>query len=198
MMYDVAILGGGPGGYAAALRAATRGASVCCIEADRLGGTCLNVGCIPTKAMLHASGLLWDMSNAGAMGLVCEGARVDGPAYFARVAKVVSDLRKGVGMLLKSRRVTVVRGRGKLLSAGRIEVGTEGGTETVEAKSIIIATGSRPVCPAFLPDGDRVWTTDQAACATELPESVLIVGGGVIGCEFATIYSELGIPTTIV
>jgi dihydrolipoamide dehydrogenase len=197
--FDVAVLGGGPGGYAAALRAAMRGARVCCIEKGCLGGCCLNVGCIPTKAMLHASGLLWEVSEAGQLGLLCERPRVDGAAFMARVGKVVANLRKGVELLLKARKVTVFRGRGRLVLADTVAIQTDGGTEQVKAKSIIIATGSRPIRPTFLPwGGGRAMTTDDAAGATELPESVLIVGGGVIGCEFATIYSELGIPTTVV
>ena len=197
--YDVAILGGGPGGYVAALRAAMRGARVCCIEAGYLGGTCLNVGCIPTKAMLRAAELCYEAARAGQLGLSVEVGPVDGSSFMSRVAKVVSGLRVGVAHLLEAREVDVVSGRGRLLAADRLCVATAEGQREISAGSVIIATGSRPARPALLPaDSPRVMTTDEATTADSLPQSVLIVGGGVIGCEFATIYSELGIPTTLV
>ncbi|MCD6365236.1 MAG: dihydrolipoyl dehydrogenase [Planctomycetes bacterium] len=197
--YDVAILGGGPGGYTAAFRAAQRGAKTCCIEAAQLGGTCLNVGCIATKAMLHAGKLAWEIGRCKGLGLSAGPVDVDGPAMMKHVSGTVSVLRKGVEGLLKARKVDVVTGRGCLVAPGRIQV-TNGGEQTeISARSVIIATGSRPVRPAFVPwDSPRVMTTDQAIGAANLPNSVLIVGGGVIGCEFATIYAELGITTYLV
>ena len=198
--YDVAVLGGGPGGYVAALRAVKRGAKTCCIEANRIGGVCLNVGCIPTKAMLHAGEVFKHIARAGEYGFVVGGKpSVDGAAYMKRVADVVGFITKSVEKLLKARQVDILRGRGRLTARDTITVETDAGPQEVKAKSIILATGSRPARPAFLPfDSGRVWTTDEATTATVLPESVIIVGGGVIGCEFATVYSELGIPTTVV
>ncbi len=196
-MHDVAVLGGGPGGYVAALRAAARGAKTCCIEVERLGGTCLNVGCIPTKAMLHVSELCWHIRDAARFGLQCAPASVDGNALMGRVRQVTENLGKGVQALLKARGVDVIRGRGRLAGGGGIRVQLADGEQMVQARSIIVATGSRPHRPAFLPASPRIMTTDQAAMATELPASILIIGGGVIGCEFATFYSELGIPTTV-
>ncbi len=198
-VFDVAVLGGGPGGYAAALRAATRGANVCCIEQDHVGGTCLNVGCIPTKAMLHAAGLVYGASAAEQFGVSMGAPSVDGPAFMQRVAKVVAGLRKGVEGLLKARKVTLIRGRGRLTGTGEVAVETDAGLVEVQAGAVIIATGSRPATLDFLPkDSPRVWTTNEATTASDLPESVIILGGGVIGCEFATAYAELGIPTTVV
>jgi dihydrolipoamide dehydrogenase len=217
--YDIVVLGAGPGGYVAALRAAQRGARVCLIEAGPVGGTCLNVGCIPTKAMLHASELAWQMRSAAEFGLVSPAPAVDGPAFFGRVNKVVASLNRGVEYLLKTRKVDLVPGRGRLTAADTIAVtvaqpppavsgnlaqppSAVKGPESVlviKARSIIIATGSQPARPAFLPwDSGCVMTTDEAVRAVSLPQSVIILGGGVIGCEFATMYAELGIPTTVV
>ena len=197
--YDVAVLGGGPGGYVAALRAARRGARVCCIEAGQLGGVCLNLGCIPTKSMLHASEVFHQMGRAAEFGLGAGKPSVDGTAFMKRVSGIAAGLRQGVEGLLKAAKVDVVRGRGTLTARDTVRVEVKGGTQEVKAKAVIIATGSRPVRPDFLPWGsDRLWTSDEATTAGELPESVVIMGGGVIGCEFATVYAELGIPTTVV
>ena len=198
-MYDVAVLGAGPGGYVAALRAALRGAKVCIIEEKYLGGTCLNVGCIPTKAMLRGSDLFYQMNHASQFGISSKAESLDDSIFMSRVAKVVKGLTGGVGFLLKKRGVDVITGRGKLTAKDTIEVTTADGTQEVKAKSVIIATGSKPAKPGFLPwESDRLMTTDEATTADSLPKSVLILGGGVIGCEFATVYSELGIKTTLV
>lgn len=192
--YDVAILGGGPGGYAAALRAAQRGMKTCLVEAEKVGGTCLNVGCIPTKAMLHASELFHTLGHGAAMGLSGQPV-IDPAALAAHVNKVVTISTRGVEFLLKKRGVEVVRARGRL--TGPTTIDADG--RAISARGVIIATGSKPACPAFLPwHTGRVFTTDQATTAAALPKRVLIVGGGVIGCEFATFYSEMGVPTTIV
>ena len=198
-MYDIAVLGAGPGGYVAALRASLRGAKVCIIEEKYLGGTCLNVGCIPTKAMLHGSEIYHNMNNASAFGISSKKSDFDDSVFMKRVSRVVGGLTGGVGFLLKKRGVEVLDGRGVLTAKDTIKVKMKDGTKEVKAKSIIIATGSKPAKPYFLPwDSDRLMTTDEATTAKSLPKSVLILGGGVIGCEFATVYSELGIETTLV
>ncbi len=206
---DVAVLGGGPGGYAAALRAAQRGARVCLIEAVRVGGTCLNVGCIPTKAMLHASEVFWNMRHGEKFGFSVEKTAVDRAVYMKRVVTTVETVVKGLEALLKARRVEVVSGFGRLIARNEIEVASTGAAgqsgdfadsvkKVVRAKNIILATGSRPARPAMFPWGPRVFTTDEATLADTMPRSVILVGGGVIGCEFATVYSELGIKVTLV
>jgi len=198
-MYDVAVLGSGPGGYVAALRAAMRGAKVCCIEQGLMGGTCLNVGCIPTKAMLHGSELYWNMRQADKYGFTVNAPQINADQFMKRVSNVTAGLRKGVEFLLKNRKVDVVRGRGKLAGKDTIIVDNGGKKTEVKAKTIILATGSRPVRPGFLPwESKTLMTTDEATTNKELPSSIVILGGGVIGCEFATVYAELGIPTTII
>ena len=200
MDYDVAIIGGGPGGEAAAQRAYSRGAKVCLIEQNALGGTCLNVGCIPTKAMLHASDLFYHMNRASELGLSAGQSQVDGQAYMKRVTGIVAGLVKALDNRYKSGDVTLIRGRAKLATANTIHVDlNDGGSQELSAGSVIIATGASPVRPKDFPwSSPAVMTTNEATTAATLPESVLIIGGGVIGCEFATIYSELGIPTTLV
>ena len=197
--YDVAVLGGGPGGYVAALRAAARGAQVCCIEADQVGGVCLRVGCIPTKAMLHASEIFHSLGRAREYGLDAGEPTVDGAAFMKRASDVAAALCKGVESLLAARKVDVIRGRGVLTARDTLRVEAGGKGRDVKAKAIIIATGARPARPGFLPwNSDRLWTSNEATTARELPESVIVMGGGVIGCEFATIYAELGIPVALV
>ncbi len=197
--YDVAVLGGGPGGYAATLRVAKRGGKVCLIEADLIGGTCLNRGCIPTKTMLHASKLAYDIGRASRFGLKVDKLVIDGPDLANRTNEIVKGLRNGVLSTLKAGGVDLIVGRGKLTGPDTIEVQTADGCQQIKARSIIIATGSRPTKPeGFNFSKPRIFTTDQATCADDLPKSVIIVGGGIIGCEFATIYSELGIKTTLV
>ncbi len=198
--YDMVTIGSGPGGSAAARQVARRGGRACVVEAGTVGGVCLNVGCIPTKAMLAASGLAWAMRSADAFGIKSVDAEVDDQAFMGRVAGVVGELaRKAAGALEANRKIDLVRGRGRLVDAHTVAVDTPDGDKRITARAIVIATGAAPARPGFLPwDSERLMTTDEAVTAGELPASVIVMGGGVIGCEMATVYSELGIATTVI
>lgn len=193
--YDIAVLGGGPGGYVAAIRAAQLGARVVCIERDRLGGVCLNWGCIPTKAMIASASLYKKMLDSQKLGVKVDGKiEVDFPAVCARKDKIVDGLVKGVGFLFNSHGVALLEGHGRLLSPGTIRVDSkDGSSETIQASKVIIATGSRPLnIPAFPFDGKGILSSNDMVTITEVPESLLIIGAGVIGCEFGFLMSKLG------
>lgn len=197
----LAILGAGPGGYVAAIRAAQLGAEVTVIEDGEVGGTCLNRGCIPTKAMVASSEALSKARELEKFGIELKGELVPSLAkIIGRKNKVVSTQVKGIRSLLKSWGITVKEGRGVLTSAKEIEVRTkDGNTEKIEADKIIIATGSRPAqIPTFPFDGKNIISSTEALELTEIPKSLLIIGAGAIGCEFACIYRELGTEITIV
>ncbi|MGQ9629696.1 MAG: dihydrolipoyl dehydrogenase [bacterium] len=197
---DVAIIGAGPGGYVAAIRAAQLGAKVALIEKDELGGTCLNRGCIPTKALLYAAEILDSIEKGERYGISVKDVAVDLPKLMARKDSVVRTLVGGIQSLMKSNGVQVVRGVGKLRSAKEVEVAGPGGKgEIISAKNIVIATGS---VPADLPlaefDGKGVISSDHALTLESVPESILIIGGGAIGLEFATVFARLGSKVTVV
>lgn len=198
--YDVAVLGGGPGGAAAAARAAQNGATVCLIEEKHLGGVCLNAGCMPSKALLAAGDLAWRMRTADGIGLTPAEPNVDGPTVMERIRRVVEDLRAAQEQTLaRQKSLEILRGRGRLTGPKTIDVAGPDGMCRITAESIILATGSAPVRPGFLPwDSGRVWTTDEAVVAEDLPGEVLVIGGGVIGCELATAWAELGARVVLV
>lgn len=198
--FDVVVLGGGPGGYVAAIRAAQLGRSVCLVEKDQLGGTCLNRGCIPTKALVASTQALEAAKRMGEFGVETSGeVRAHFDKMVLRKNRIVSRLRAGVGFLLKKNKVTVVAGTGRLIGARSVEVDTKDGPSRLNARNIIVATGSRPVVfPAFGYNGRTVITSDEALDFQDVPESLLIVGGGVIGCEFAFIFASLGSKVTVV
>ena len=195
--YDLAILGGGPGGYVAALRASQLGQSVALIDEGGIGGTCLQRGCIPTKALLASADVYYKAKNGEDFGVLTEGVTFHMQKAIERKRKVVTELVSGIEKVLKRRKVEVIRGRGHLTDKNTVVVTDR--EEPVQAEKIIIATGSKPVeIPAFEVDGEVVLTSDHALDLETLPKSMLIVGGGVIGCEFATFYSLVGVEVTVV
>jgi len=197
---DIAILGGGPGGYVAALRAAQLGARVVLIEENKLGGVCLNIGCIPTKALLRSAEVYRTFLHAQDFGLTVEGSVTPvWPAIQARKEAVVTRLVQGVELLLRRAKVQVVKGRGRFIAPRTLEIATPDGSERVEAGNVIIATGSRSL-QLPLPGMDLPGVIDStgALVLEELPQHLLIVGGGVIGVEFADIFGAFGVQITIV
>lgn len=197
----VAVIGGGPGGYVAAIKAAMLGAEVTVIEKRKVGGTCLNVGCIPTKALLASSSLISSIKEAKDFGIHINGeVEANFDDIMNRKNKVVSQLISGIGFLFEKRGIKLVNGFGKLVDTNKIEVNKEDGSkELVEADKIILANGSQPVIlPMFPYDGDKIITSDEALNLKDIPKSLLIVGGGVIGCEFGQFFRALGTEVTIV
>ncbi len=192
---DVVILGAGSGGYACALRAAQLGLTVTLAEADRLGGTCLHVGCIPTKALLHAAELADGAREAEAYGVRATLDGVDADRVIAYADGVVGKLHKGLTGLIKSRGITVVQGEGRL--TGPREVTVDG--TTYRGDHVVLATGSQPrLLPGIEVDGERILTSDHALRLDPLPASAIVLGGGVIGCEFASLWRSFGVEVTVV
>jgi dihydrolipoamide dehydrogenase len=198
--FDLVILGGGSGGYAAGLRAAELGKTVALVEQDKLGGTCLHRGCIPTKALLHA-GEVADAAREGSQfGVVSSVEKIDMPALNTYKDGVVSRLYKGLQGLVKSRGITFVAGHGRLASANTVEVTlSDGGTRALVGGAVVLASGSIPrTLPGLEIDGEAVITSDQALLLDRVPSSVVVLGGGVIGVEFASAWTSLGAAVTIV
>ena len=197
--FDVLVIGGGPGGYVAAIRGAQLGLNVACVEADKLGGVCLNTGCIPTKALLTSAALVTEIKTAGEHGITFSKANVDlGPAQ-ERSRAIAEQLAKGVGHLFKKNKVIHVEGRGRLLGGGGVEVeAADGSREKYLAGHVILATGSRPRDIGVLPiDEDRIWSSTGALFRIEAPDTLAVVGAGAVGMEFADIYSAYGTQVTV-
>ena len=193
--FDLVILGGGSGGYAAALRGAQLGLSVALIEKDKLGGTCLHRGCIPTKALLHAGEVADSSRHASDFGVNAQFVSMDMVAVNAYKDGVVSKLHKGLQGLVKSRNITYVEGTGRLVSPNTVEVN---GTK-YSGKNVILATGSYPrTLPGLEIDGTQIVTSEEAMKFDYVPKSVIVLGGGVIGCEFASVWNSFGSEVTIV
>ncbi|MFT4166675.1 MAG: dihydrolipoyl dehydrogenase [Microlunatus sp.] len=196
---DVVVLGGGSGGYAAALRAAQLGLSVTLVEKGKLGGTCLHRGCIPTKAILHAAEVADTARHSARFGVHTTLDRVDAKEILAYADSVVSRLHKGLAGLVKSRRITVVTGEGRLERAADNQIGVGVGDDLIVGAATVLATGSAPkTLPGVEIDGTRVLTSEHALRLESLPTSAVVLGGGVIGVEFASAWTSLGVEVTVV
>ena len=195
-MYDIIVIGSGPGGYVAAIRASQLGKRVAIVEKAELGGVCLNWGCIPTKALLKSAQVYSYCRNAAHYGVALEGeVKPDFEKIVARSRTVAETMSKGVAFLVKKNNIDVLSGFGRIVEAGKVDVD---GT-TYEAQNIILATGARPREMAFMPvDSQHVITSREALTLPKLPETMIVVGSGAIGSEFATLYASLGTKVTIV
>ncbi|MFN3288657.1 MAG: dihydrolipoyl dehydrogenase, partial [Sphingomonadaceae bacterium] len=197
--FDLIVLGGGPGGYVAAIRASQLGLKTAIVEREALGGICLNWGCIPTKALLRSAEIKHYMDHAGAYGLKAQAVAADLEAVVKRSRAVAKQLNQGVGFLMKKHKVTVVEGEGRLTAPGALTVTGPKGERQLEAANIIIATGARArELPHLKADGERVWTYRHAMVPSEVPGRLLVIGSGAIGVEFASFFSDLGSKVTIV
>ncbi len=202
--YDLIVLGSGPGGYVAAIRAAQLGLRVAIIERENLGGICLNWGCIPTKALLRSAEILHYMQHAGDYGLIATGISADIDAVVKRSRGVAKQLNQGIGHLMKKNKITVHMGDGAITAApneglGKLTVTKDGKAEDLTAKNIIIATGARARDLPFAPaDGKRIWTYRHAMVPPEMPTKLLVIGSGAIGIEFASFYNDMGAKVTVV
>ena len=196
--FDVVVIGGGPGGYAAALYGASAGLSVAVVERDKVGGTCLHRGCIPAKEFLETAAVVRTVSGAKEFGVQAGAPVVDFAVSQGRKQKVVDQLHKGLAGLMKGRGVTTVEGVGTLLPGRRVRVEAAGSTSEITGSHVVLAAGSLPrTIPGFDVDGRFVLTSDEVLALEALPASVAVVGGGAIGCEFASMFSDLGTQVTV-
>ncbi len=200
MKYDIIVIGSGPGGYVAAVRAAQAGKRTAIVEREALGGVCLNWGCIPTKALLKSASVYHYVKNAAAYGIDIEGeAKADIAKIVARSRGVAETMSKGIDFLMKKNKIDVLRGHGSIESKGVVAVENEEGRTLYEADHIILATGARPRQIPFIPvDGEKIITSREALVVKELPESIIVIGSGAIGSEFAFLFAQLGVKVTIV
>ncbi|MQY62769.1 MAG: dihydrolipoyl dehydrogenase [Calditrichaeota bacterium] len=198
--YDVVVIGSGPGGYVAGIRAAQLGKKTAVVESDQLGGVCLNWGCIPTKALLHTAGLYEDIRHAGEFGLMVDEVSVDWKMVIKRSREVAGRLSRGIEYLFKKYGVTHHSGRGRLVDAATVEVAPqEGKIHQLQAENIIIATGVRSkVISGMEPDGQRVITSREAMVLPEVPGRLVIIGAGAIGVEFAYLYNVFGTEVILI
>ena len=198
-MYDICVIGGGPGGYSAAIRGAQLGGKVALVERESLGGTCLNHGCIPTKNLYSASELLRKIGEGSKFGITAGNVKLDFSRTIQGKNEVVDHLRKGLEQLFKEHKIDIFSGKGAIEEKGKVRVDRPSGTEMIEAKNIIVATGSEAAdIPPLRIDGRHVMGNREILSLEKRPTSLLIVGGGVIGCEFANIFTTMGTKVTIV
>jgi dihydrolipoamide dehydrogenase len=198
--FDTVVIGGGPGGYVAAIRAAQLGMKTAVVERENLGGICLNWGCIPTKALLRSSEINHLLHNMGEYGFSAKEITFDATKIVQRSRKVAKQLSNGVGFLMKKHKITVFDGQATLLGGGKLDVAKDGKPlGTLSAKNIIVATGARArSMPGLEPDGKLIWTYREAMVPEALPKSLLVIGSGAIGIEFASFYRNLGCEVTVV
>ena len=198
-IFDVLVLGGGPGGYTAAFRAADLGLSVCLVEKqERLGGVCLNVGCIPSKTLLHGVSLIEKAATAPEYGVSFGAPTVDIEVLLGKKESVIAQLTAGLGTLAKARKITCLQGTGVFLNSSSLVVTGSDGKSEVQFKNAVIATGSSPLVLPSIPDDPRIWDSTDALALKTIPKRLLIIGGGIIGLEMARIYSGLGSTITMV
>ncbi|MFQ7236310.1 MAG: dihydrolipoyl dehydrogenase family protein, partial [Enterococcus hulanensis] len=199
MEKQIVVVGGGPGGYVAAIRAAQLGAKVIIVEKEKIGGTCLNVGCIPTKSLLHSADILAQAKNGKKFGIDLSVESVDWPAVLKRKDQVVKQLVKGVEGLMKSNQIEVIRGTAHFLDQETVTVTSESDSLQLKPDKIILATGSKPAIPPIKGLEQVSWLdSSDALSLEELPNELIIIGGGVIGIEFASIYQRFGSQVTII
>jgi dihydrolipoamide dehydrogenase len=201
--FDVTVIGSGPGGYVAAIRAAQLGLKVACVERDPLGtgGTCLLRGCIPTKALLHTADLYEDLKHGREYGIVADNIGIDFAALMGRKQRIVTRLSKGIeSYLFKKNKITLFKGQGRLEGPRAVVVKAADGSETkVATKNVILATGSRPrTLPGLTPDGAAILTSDEILELKQAPKSLIVIGAGAVGIEFASIFARFGATTTVI
>jgi dihydrolipoamide dehydrogenase len=198
--FDVVIVGSGPGGYVGAIRAAQLGLRTAVVEADRPGGICLNWGCIPTKALLRNAEVLQLFQRAADFGVSVDNLRADYAVAFRRSRQVADRMSKGVDFLFRKNKVGLLAGRGELVAPGVVRVhGAQGAPQTLEARAVVLATGAEPrSLPGITIDGERIISSDEALRLERLPRSIIIIGAGAVGVEFADIFAAYGVQVTVV
>ena len=201
-VFDVTVIGSGPGGYVAAIRAAQMGLKTAVVERDPAGcgGTCLQRGCIPTKALLHTADLYEDLKNRKEFGVVADNVGIDFAAVMSRKDRIVVRLSKGIETyLFKKNKITLFKGHGRLEGARTVVVKSEKGEEKVQTKNVLVATGSRPrSLPGITPDGKTILTSDDILQIKEMPKSLVVIGAGAVGIEFASIFARFGATVTVI